>query len=65
MTGEVRSCRGCMERHRACWGDCEAYRNWKEEQEEKRRDRRKEEETDLLRYKQEGKQRYYRRMHLR
>ena len=22
-------CKGCEERHEACWGDCEKYKSWK------------------------------------
>ena len=22
-------CKGCTERHTACWGDCEKYKEWK------------------------------------
>ena len=30
VTREIPPCKGCTERHEACWGKCENYKTWKE-----------------------------------
>ena len=29
VTREMSPCKGCTERHEACWGKCEKYKSWK------------------------------------
>ena len=29
VTREMSPCKGCTERHEACWGKCEKYKEWK------------------------------------
>ena len=29
VTREMSPCKGCTDRHEACWGKCEKYKEWK------------------------------------
>ena len=29
VTREMSPCKGCSDRHEACWGKCEKYKEWK------------------------------------
>ena len=34
VTREMSPCKGCTERHEACWGKCEKYKAWKSQLDE-------------------------------
>ena len=29
VTREIAPCKNCVDRHEACWGKCEKYKQWK------------------------------------
>ena len=41
VTREMSPCKGCTERHEACWGKCEKYKSWKAKLEKVNDERRK------------------------
>ena len=47
VTREISPCKDCKERHEACWGGCEKYKEWKQRLDELNRVRR---EYDRTRY---------------
>lgn len=50
ITRENPPCRDCLERHEACWGECEKYKAWKSRLDDVNRRRKEHEEKPFVRY---------------
>jgi hypothetical protein len=47
---EIAPCKNCADRHEACWGECEKYKQWKMMLDEANRRRREYREKSLAYY---------------
>ena len=50
VTREISPCKGCSDRHEACWGKCEKYKEWKRDLDELNRRRKEYENKPFVRY---------------
>ena len=50
VTREMSPCKGCTERHEACWGKCEKYKTWKEKLESVNAERKKYSNRPFVQY---------------
>lgn len=50
VTREISPCKGCADRHEACWGKCEKYKAWKEKLNEINRRRKEYEARPFIHY---------------
>ena len=50
VTREISPCKGCTERHEACWGKCEKYKTWKEKLEAVNAERKKYSNKPFVQY---------------
>lgn len=50
VTREISPCKGCADRHEACWGKCEKYKAWKEKLNEINRRRKEYEARPFIQY---------------
>lgn len=49
-TREKLPCKGCKERHEACWGKCEKYKEWKKYLDEVNKRRKEYERKPFVKY---------------
>ena len=47
---ETPPCKGCKERHEACWGKCEKYKEWKSRLDEVNKRRKEYEAKPFVKY---------------
>lgn len=50
VTRETAPCKNCTDRHEACWGGCEKYKQWKIRLDEVNRRRREYNEKPFVKY---------------
>ena len=50
VTREMSPCKGCTERHEACWGKCEKYKAWKSNLEKVNAERKKYSNRPFVQY---------------
>ena len=50
VTREISPCKGCSDRHEACWGKCEKYKEWKRDLDELNKRRKEYENKPFVRY---------------
>ena len=50
VTREMSPCNGCTERHEACWGKCEKYKEWRKRLDEVNKRRKEYNEKPFVQY---------------